>query len=486
MKKFFLLFLLFLPFCFGGCSQTSVWKIRVLDGEAEIIQYVGRGKEVDVPSEYKGTPVTRIGSYAFLNSPVSKVNIPESIKIVGENAFSNCRDLVSINLGNIEEIGADAFSFCVSLTDVLLPKTVTRIDGSSFDGCTQLQSIYVDKDNPFFYTNDSILFSKEGELILYPEAKEGDSYIIPSNVKTIGPYAFSGNPYISSIIMQDNVREIGAYAFYSCGQLGNIIFSKKLEQLGDFALMDTLWLKENNNEIVVLNETFFIAYQGTENELIIPDGVKEITVQQQYQNLETVNKLILPASVLFISDELWNYSNITLFSVDSLNPNYTVIDGVILLSKDLSTLIRYNSTHSHDIPTLPESVTEIGNGAFMHGKLESFECPDSIKKIGSKAFTHSALKQLTLSKNLQSIAADAFANCNNLGEVVLPMNINSLGDRCFANCKTLERLTIPESVNEIGSDLFGTNKKVKIVCDKNSYAYLYAKENQYNTILLNS
>lgn len=73
----------------------------------------------DIPSTYRGIPVTEIGSNAFLLSDcLSVVNIPEGI----------------------EKIGVDAFAFC-DLRSVILPYSLKIIEAGAFSSCSKLEQV---------------------------------------------------------------------------------------------------------------------------------------------------------------------------------------------------------------------------------------------------------------------------------------------------------------------------------------------------------
>ena len=67
------------------------------DGKAvRIDKYLGSRSEVYIPKYIDSLPVTRISNDAFLNSSISYVYIPSTVKTVGENAFGNCANLSEI------------------------------------------------------------------------------------------------------------------------------------------------------------------------------------------------------------------------------------------------------------------------------------------------------------------------------------------------------------------------------------------------------
>ena len=92
---------------------------------------------------------------------------------------------------------------------------------------------------------------------------------------------------------------------------------------------------------------------------------------------------------------------------------------------------------------LPESVTEIGSGAFQDCKqLTELEAP-GVTKVGEAAFSGAAaLKTVKLSTELDTLGKDAFASCEALTALALP-NVKSLPTRCFSGCTSLRRLGIP-------------------------------------------
>lgn len=68
--------------------------------------------ELAIPSRIYGKLVTSIGEYAFANTRLANVVIPDSIKSIGDWAFDTCMNLTSVTIPNsVTTIGECAFGY---------------------------------------------------------------------------------------------------------------------------------------------------------------------------------------------------------------------------------------------------------------------------------------------------------------------------------------------------------------------------------------
>lgn len=77
--------------------------------------------------------VEKIISYAFENTRIRNIKLPDSLYILDEKAFHDCRELQSIDFGSgLETIKGFAFQNCTSLTHVKLPPQMKSIERYAF------------------------------------------------------------------------------------------------------------------------------------------------------------------------------------------------------------------------------------------------------------------------------------------------------------------------------------------------------------------
>ena len=101
--------------------------------------------------------------------------------------------------------------------------------------------------------------------------------------------------------------------------------------------------------------------------------------------------------------------------------------------------------------TIPNSVTTIGSGAFSSCySLTSIAIPNSVTNIGREVFYYcTSLTSVTIPNSVTSIGSFAFSYCNKLASVTIPSSVSSIGERAFYGCSSLTSITIPNGVTSI-------------------------------------
>ncbi len=119
--------------------------IDIPEGVEEIADYVFNFNKnvtsVNIPNSVK-----RIGKEAFANSGLQSITLPKNIKYVGKGAFSRIETLETVDISiGIQEVYDNCFSHCRYLKNVTLPNTLTTIGENAFSGCERLEKIKLPK-----------------------------------------------------------------------------------------------------------------------------------------------------------------------------------------------------------------------------------------------------------------------------------------------------------------------------------------------------
>lgn len=101
-------------------------------------------------SKGKYYSIYRIGAnaFAFPNSQVTDVHIPRGCTYIGEKAFFNNSNLVSIHIEDVEEIGSYAFAHCTSMPKISLGDNLQKAGDYIFQDCPNLERVNISSIKP--------------------------------------------------------------------------------------------------------------------------------------------------------------------------------------------------------------------------------------------------------------------------------------------------------------------------------------------------
>ena len=120
----------------------------VIEGDAVTITGCDKkaSGEIIIPAMIEGKPVTSLAQFFTFQFCTSLTNIiiPDSVTSIGNATFDRCTSLTSITIPDgVTSIGDAAFAGCTSLTSITIPDGVTSIGGAAFTECTNLTSITI-------------------------------------------------------------------------------------------------------------------------------------------------------------------------------------------------------------------------------------------------------------------------------------------------------------------------------------------------------
>ena len=189
----------------------------------------------EIPSQYKGKPVTMIADDAFFQRKdiTGTVVIPDSVTAIGKRSFAECSSIEEIIVPQGISIIEDyTFMFCSELKSINIPDNVTSIGENAFQNCTSLESIKLPD------SLSSIMQAAFGGC------SSLDSISFPSGISYIGNSAFSDCSGIKSLDIPENVGSlsIGINTFYGCSGLTSIHIPSGVNviSMGAFAVCSSL------------------------------------------------------------------------------------------------------------------------------------------------------------------------------------------------------------------------------------------------------
>ncbi len=439
-----------------------------------------------------GANVTVIEDNAFENCRSLKtISIPEGVTKIGDNAFERCIELKSVTLPEtLVTVGYAAFSNCTSLTEIYIPAGVTTLGEAVFSDCTGLEKIEVSENNKNYCSKSGVLFDKDvTKLLFYPIAKTDKSYTVPDGIVEIGSKIFSSSKSLTEIKIPDSVKKIGYGAFMDCVSLVDINLPDSITDI-DMSAFNGCSSLENitlpKNLKVIKNATFYNC--EALKTVVLPDGLETIE-SLAFDTCTSLDNVVIPDSVTVIEQSA--FSDCTSLGNIKMSNNVTAIgsrafEGTLFVNNQ-NTDVKYlanwaiDSNRNAENITVKEGTIGLAGGIFSYNqKLNKVTLPDSLRYIGEGAFIGcSALASVTVPDGVTKLDYETFEYCSSLTEVNLPDSISDIHSSAFFKTPYLKNQT--DSVKYAGKVAIGCDDNVEKILVKDGtlaiggYAFDYNK-----------
>lgn len=283
-----------------------------------LLGYYGLGGDIVLPNT-----VTKIDNEALKgNDNIVSITIPGSVKEIGNNAFEGCTKLERVIFTNPGQasgnllIRISAFQNCKKLTECEIPARAYQVVGNVFKGCTSLTEVTVNKNNPYYFTDDcGVLFGPAlvnyepqyddaYALQSYPAGRQGE-YTIPSQVnkKTIDQIwtsGFEGASGLTGISIPPSIGRLGTAAFEGTG-LTNVVIPGTVQQVDPAVFQNctklvSVKLPAGLAEIDQYMFANCISLQYVD----MPDSITKINIYA-FHNCTSLTSLALPKNLSSLS-----------------------------------------------------------------------------------------------------------------------------------------------------------------------------------------
>ena len=474
--------------------------LRIIENRAfsQIDGAVGEGnfKSIVIPEG-----VERIEAAAFVNnSMLESVQLPSTLKFLGDNAF-----------------GVSA------LTSITVPASTIEIEGQPFAFTRTLTSLIVEAENPFYDSRDNCNAIIETATNTLQEGTVAT--VIPSSIRIIGKSAFSGlgnlgkfnipegvecieesafyNCLYESLSLPHTLRIIGDYAFSHWGDLGlsTIVIPEGVETIGEYAFSgqnEMLKRVELPSTLKSLGSYIFNSCPNLEDVYCTATVPCKITgsgilMPPFGDNSGMVSATLhVPVGSKGFYESAFGFDHFSRFveiGKEDLPTFSAMVDGYEMffrvLDEDAKTVQiglgekeqncikadsndeRWGTILNIQIPTSVTdpstgktySVTAIGEYAFSYiMPQQDLVIPEGITSIYSNAFLTNQyqvnLQSVKLPESLNEISSHAFEGHMKLTDINMPKNLKIIGNSAFYGIG-IKELTLPEGITYIGNDVFG-------------------------------
>lgn len=342
----------------GAADDSSDTLVGANIKDGVLLGYYGLGGDVVLPNT-----VTKIGDDALKgNDNIVSITIPGSVKDIGNNAFKGCTKLERVIFTNPEKtsknliIRLSAFQNCKKLTECEIPARAYQVVGNIFKGCTSLTEVKVNAANPYYFTQDGVLFGPalvnyqpqyEDDYTLqsYPAGREG-AYTIPSSVngKTIDQIWTSGfegaasltditipasigrlgtaafeSTGLTHVTIPDTVQQVDPAVFQNCTKLVSVKLPAGLAEIDQYMFANCISLQHVDMPDTITKINIYAFHNCTSlTSLALPKGLTSLSVGC-FEKCYNLQHVVVPPSVIsFPKDDVgvynpFKYSPVTVY-----------------------------------------------------------------------------------------------------------------------------------------------------------------------------
>ena len=350
----------------GGFAYTKDLKFGLNAAKTGYIvaKYDGNEINIVIPAEFNGLPVVGIGYGAFMNTAIESIVIPTTVTEIQGAVFYGCANLTEVELPwSLKIIGNNTFALS-GIESIVLPKNVQKIGSGAFDTCKSLKSVVF----------------------------EG------TKVTQIQQNTFKACSALTDIVLPDSIVVIGVQAFQNCSALKEINIPAKTVALGLGAFrnatsLETVAFAEGNAITRIEYATF---YNTAVKNINLPATITVIR-ELAFANNPGLESIVVPAVSAIETRVFFNCPNLktvdlpdTITSIGYCAFYKTALTGIELpegLTK-IDAMAFYN-IRTWNTLRLPSTLTEVGEQAFgfnMTLKTLYIDSATLLSKIDGKSF----------------------------------------------------------------------------------------------------
>ena len=412
---------------FGYCGITSFTVPSTVSSMGQEV-FVGCKNLLTVTFE-ADSQLQAIAAWTFSGAEeLRQITFEEgsTLKLLEARSLEGLRKLERVTLENCTQlttIDNYAFQYCVSLTEVTLPDSLTEIGRYAFNGCKSLSRVDLPES---IVSIGRYAFNNTNNLNVYFKAS-----VLPLYLQENWNYGINGY-YVSTaeVVISGDWQ----YALTSDGKASIVAYTGSDSSIN----LSTV----DGHEIISIGGYAF-ADNGALRTIILPDTLQGV-YQYAFKGTTALQEITIPASVAIIDNGAFQGSAIS---------GITFEEGSALVN-----LGRYVFADTVNLTSIaiPDGVDAIRDYAFQNSALQeiSFGENSALTEIGRYAFKTSALRSITLPAGVTKIDYDAFYSCAALTDVDMSKTANL---RIFANAfygSGLTEVTIPAGVEYIGEFCF--------------------------------
>ena len=434
-----------------------------------------------------------IGECAFMDTyAISSITIPSTVRTIGYAAFSNSSGLekLTVTLGNsrLEKIGAYAF-YATYITSVSIPKSVTEIGACAFSDCYALTTVTFEEGGTEDIALGTVFFNKTRD----PDSAQWVTVVERGHV-------FKNCISLKKVSLPSRLTELYPYTFFNCcspneGECTSALTvtfgeNSRLAVIGEYAFynchLQSIEIPASlHNLSPVVSDPNGLTY----NRLAIGDYAFGRDVSCSYAVLGSVTFAPGGTGDLTIGAYAFYGASFTEIKLPGRLAPYTSYDGSVIegLANGVHVFDRVSGLSVIEIDENGKYYAVSGGILYNADYTEllfapvnlsgAVTIPSTVKKIHDNAFLGcTRITEIVIEAGAFDtvIGANAFSGCTSLRVLVLPNNVVSLGSGALKGCSSLTSLTLSKQLENFDYNMIVGCDSLKEIITPDGMAIIYS------------
>lgn len=346
---------------------------------ATVTSWTGSGDKVIIPEIYMYNEteyrVNAIADSVFEEKGITTLLNHAQNYSIGERTFKGS-NFDSFDFSTVTAIGSNAFENCVNFTSVELGENVAYLGDNVFAGCSNISEISV----PSLYHE---LGRNTSFIGYFGDVRNSVTKVaLGDQIESIPSGYFEGWTKLETIELGDSVESIGNYCFDGCENLENIVGFENLnpELFTKYSIRETKFFN-NLTEPLIMQDVLVLAPATVDEVLIIREGVTKIQKDAFALN-SSLKQVTIPSTVVSIGESAFSRCSNLEEVIFTENSNITTLESqVFSYCKKLTSI---NMTNLKALET-------ISYNAFDSVSVSNFVIPSTVETIATTAFYNAAI-----------------------------------------------------------------------------------------------
>lgn len=497
-------------YAFQNCSNLSSinYPVGLIDNNDYYYKYYGGNifagtsiRTIEIPEG-----ITYVPNYVFAGSSLKYVTLPEGLETINANSFSNCTDLIHVNI----------------------PDSVVSISDTAFNGANKV-TIHCSEgsfahqyalEHDFSYTFDPMKYGEQsGGLIVDTDGNgvENVSVLVwsYSDERPVGWYKtdaegnwscgefedghkyrityyhrdYSFDNSIFDIILGDdnNLAATGTFIGIDCEDTPAEDFSYQnadgdsISITGYSGSDTTIKIPSQIDGHMVTSISDKAFYKSSIETVILPDSLVTIGVNA-FRECPALSMVYFNAGLIEIGKSAF-YKCTSLTSVnmpntlESINPyafgaciftDVYIPDSTVYVYNNAfdSCIMLTNVNYPLNLKQNNSSLLAAGQGVeagvfFGCSMLKTVIIPEGVRTIAPYYYNESNIDTVSFPDSLEGIGIGTFSKCKSITSITMPASLKRVEKFAFLGCSQLSNINLGESLEFIGESAFAECRSIE-------------------------